>query len=109
MNMSKFPDREDIDLLSSDKIVKTKKLMHSNLKVALEVNLISEGEMDANYVNNTYHITDTFFLGQQCCIRHIYLGSLQQFLSRWNVLISNHCISDNTHTNPPGIFPEVIK
>ena len=23
MNMSKFPDREDIDLLSSDKIVKT--------------------------------------------------------------------------------------
>ena len=25
MNMSKFPDREDIDLLSSDKIVKTKK------------------------------------------------------------------------------------
>ena len=59
--MSKFPDREDIDLLSSDKIVKTKKLMHSNLKVAFEVNLSSEGEMDANYVNNTYHITDTFF------------------------------------------------
>ena len=35
--------------------------MHSNLKVAFEVNLSSEGEMDANYVNNTYHITDTFF------------------------------------------------
>ena len=30
--------------------------MHSNLKVAFEVNLSSEGEMDANYVNN-----DTFF------------------------------------------------
>ena len=29
--------------------------MHSNLKVAFEVNLSSEGEMDANYVNNTHN------------------------------------------------------
>ena len=28
--------------------------MHSNLKVAFEVSLSSEGEMDANYVNNKY-------------------------------------------------------
>ena len=53
MNMSKLPDREDIDMLSSDKIVKPKKL-YSNIRVAFEVNLSSEGEMDANYVNITY-------------------------------------------------------
>ena len=53
MNMSKLPDREDIDMLSSDKIVKAKKL-YSNIRVAFEVNLSSEGEMDANYVNITY-------------------------------------------------------
>ena len=51
--MSKLPDREDIDMLSSDKIVKPKNL-YSNIKVAFEVNLSSEGEMDANYVNITY-------------------------------------------------------
>ena len=28
--------------------------MYSNIKVAFEVNLSSEGEMDANYVNITY-------------------------------------------------------
>ena len=27
MNMSKLPDREDIDMLSSDKIVKAKKII----------------------------------------------------------------------------------
>ena len=59
MNMSKLPDREDIDMLSSDKIVKAKKL-YSNIRVAFEVNLNSEGEMDANYVNITY--TLYFFL-----------------------------------------------
>ena len=53
MNMSKLPDREDIDMLSTDKIVKPKKL-YSNIRVAFEVNLSSEGEMDANYVNITY-------------------------------------------------------
>ena len=54
------------------------------------------------------HIPD-IFLGQQHCIRQIDLGSLQQYLIRRNALIRNHCISDNTHTNPLGIFPEVIK
>ena len=53
MNMSKLPDREDIDMLSTDKIVKPKKL-YSNIRVAFEVNLSSEGEMDAYYVNITY-------------------------------------------------------
>ena len=53
MKMSKLPDREDIDMLSTDKIVKPKKL-YSNIRVAFEVNLSSEGEMDANYVNITY-------------------------------------------------------
>ena len=53
MNMSKLLDREDIDMLSSDKIVKPKNL-YSNIKVAFEVNLSSEGEMDAYYVNITY-------------------------------------------------------
>ena len=52
--MSKLADREDIDMLSSDKIVKPKNVMYSNIKVAFEVNLSSEGEMDANYVNITY-------------------------------------------------------
>ena len=102
MNMSKLPDREDIDMLSSDKIVKPKKL-YSNIRVAFEVNLSSEGEMDANYVNITY--TLYFFLTQKCCRRQ----RLQQYRIRRNVLISTHCISANTHTNPPGIFLEVIK
>ena len=53
MNMSKLLDREDIDMLSSDKMVKPKNL-YSNIKVAFEVNLSSEGEMDAYYVNITY-------------------------------------------------------
>ena len=53
MNMSKLPDREDMYMLSSDKIVKAKKL-YSNIRVAFEVNLSSEGDMDANYVNITY-------------------------------------------------------
>ena len=53
MNMSKLLDREDIDMLSSDEMVKPKNL-YSNIKIAFEVNLSSEGEMDANYVNITY-------------------------------------------------------
>ena len=53
MNMSKLLDREDIDMLSSDKMIKPKNL-YSNIKIAFEVNLSSEGEMDANYVNITY-------------------------------------------------------
>ena len=43
-------------------------------------------------------------MGQQCCIRQVYLGSLRQYRIRRNVLISNHCIPDNTHTNPPANF-----
>ena len=52
--MSKFPDREDIDMFSSDKDSKTKKPTHSNLQVAFEASLSSQGEMDINYKNNTY-------------------------------------------------------
>ena len=39
---------------ASDKMIKQKKIIHSKLKVAFEVNLSSEGEMDANFVNNIY-------------------------------------------------------
>ena len=35
-------------------MIKQKKIIHSKLKVAFEVNLSSEGEMDANFVNNIY-------------------------------------------------------
>ena len=52
--MSKFPDREDIDMFSSDKNNETKKPTHSNLYVAFEASLSSQGEMDINYKNNTY-------------------------------------------------------
>ena len=44
---------------------------------------------------------------QQCYIRQVHLGSLQQYRIRKNISISNHCVSDNTHTDPPVNFPKV--
>ena len=32
---------------------------------------------------------------------------LQQYRIRKIILMSNYCISDNTHRNPPANFPEV--
>ena len=52
------------------------------------------------------YVPNIFFV-QQCYIRQVHLGSLQQYRIRKNISISNHCISDNTHTNPPVNFPEV--
>ena len=49
----------------------------------------------------------SMFLVQQCYIRRVHLGSLQQYRIRKNISISNHCISDNTQTNPPVNFPEL--
>ena len=53
MNLSKLPDREDIGTLSSDKIIKPKAYTLKT-KVAFEVNLSSEGEMDTNNLNKIY-------------------------------------------------------
>ena len=50
------------------------------------------------------HIPD-IFLVQQGCIKQIYLGSLQQYRIRRNVLISNHCISDKYARKSAGHFP----
>ena len=45
------------------------------------------------------------FLVQQGCIKQIYLGSLQQYRIRRNVLINNHCISDKYARKSAGHFP----
>ena len=79
-------------------------IIHSKLNVTFEINLCSEGEMGAKFVNSIYPI---FFWCHRCYLRQVYLGSLQQYRIRWNILISNHCISDNMHINPPVNFPEL--
>ena len=50
------------------------------------------------------HIPD-IFLVQQGCIKQIYLGSLQQYRIRRNVLIRYHCISDKYARKSAGHFP----
>ena len=50
------------------------------------------------------HIPD-IFLVQQGCIKQIYLGSLQQYRIRRNVLIRYHCISDKYTRKSAGHFP----
>ena len=77
MNLSKLPDREDIGTLSSDKIIKPKAYTLKT-KVAFEVNLSSEGEMDTNNLNKIYTY---YFLGQQCYIRQLHLVCFSSIVS----------------------------
>ena len=76
--------------------------MHSNLKVAFEVSLSSEKNM--MLIMRIIHIPG-IFLVQQGFIKQIYLGSLQQYRIRRNVLISNHCISDKYARKSAAHFP----
>ena len=76
--------------------------MHSNVKVAFEVSLSSEKKM--MLIMRIIHIPD-ISLVQQGCIKQIYLGSLQQYRIRRNVLIRYHCISDKYARKSAGHFP----